>query len=482
MVISLKDFIFVKKLKFKFVKNKNMKKSFLLFLVLALFISKHMSAQVFQIGHTTITYTDPSRSSRSIATEIYYPTVTTGTSVPVSAGTFPVIVFGHGFVMTWDAYQNFWEDLVPQGYIVVFPKTEGSFSPVHAEFGKDLAFLVTKLQSESATNASSLFYNHVNTKSAIMGHSMGGGSSFLGAEYNTAITTMVSFAAATTTPSSITAAQHVSVPSLVFSGENDCVAPAPANQIKMYDSLSSLCKTFISIKGAAHCEFANYNLNCAFGESTCSPAPTITRTQQQDATSDFLRLWFEYYLKDSCSAWTTFNDSLSLSPRITHYQSCSINNPVITLSGGILTSTAASTYQWYWNGSLISGATSQNYTPTAAGNYYVEVTYFNACPYPSNTINFTPTGILIDSYFEDFKVSPNPSNENIKIDFVSKMEGVLHIRIKNVIGQVIFDRIVNASPGTRAAEVVDISKIEGGIYFVEISTSAFNYSTKIIKQ
>jgi hypothetical protein len=97
MVISLKDFIFVKKLKFKFVKNKNMKKSFLLFLVLALFISKHMSAQVFQIGHTTITYTDPSRSSRSIATEIYYPTVTTGTSVPVSAGTFPVIVFGFLF-------------------------------------------------------------------------------------------------------------------------------------------------------------------------------------------------------------------------------------------------------------------------------------------------------------------------------------------------------------------------------------------------
>lgn len=29
-------------------------------------------AQPFQVGHTTITFTDPGRNNRSIATEIYY--------------------------------------------------------------------------------------------------------------------------------------------------------------------------------------------------------------------------------------------------------------------------------------------------------------------------------------------------------------------------------------------------------------------------
>lgn len=447
-----------------------------------LILSFSTKAQTYSVGHTTITYTDPARSGRSIATEIYYPTTTAGTSVPVSAGAFPVIVFGHGFVMTWDAYQNFWDDLVPQGYIIAFPKTEGTFSPVHADFGKDLAFLVAKLQSESATNSSSLFYNHVNSKSAIMGHSMGGGSAFLGAQSNTSITTMVTFAAATTTPSSITAAQYVSVPSLVFAGENDCVAPPPANQVKMYDSLASACKAYISVKGGAHCEFANNNFNCAFGESTCSPAPTITRTQQQDVVSDFLKLWLEYYLKDNCTAMTTFNDSLAASPRITHNQSCSINNPVITQSGSVLTSTPATTYQWYWNGSVIPGATSQNYTATTAGNYYVEVTYFNVCPYPSNTINITTTGIMMSDYVLGLSIYPNPAHDFINIHFISKKDEKISIRLTNVVGQEIFRKSLSAFSGVDELENVDLSEIKKGIYFIELSSSEFSYKEKIIKE
>lgn len=288
-----------------------------------------LNAQPYQTGHIQITFTDPARAGRSIQTEIYYPAATAGTGVSCAAGTFPVIVFGHGFVMSWDAYQNFWDDLVPKGYIIAFPRTETSFSPNHGEFGKDLAFLVTKLQSESATNTASLFYNHITGKSAVMGHSMGGGSAFLAAENNTAITTMISFAAANTTPSSISAAVHITVPSLVFSGQNDCVAPSAAHQSVMYDSLAAECKTFISIKGGAHCEFANYNFNCSLGQSTCSPPPTITGAEQKDAVSDFLNPWLDYYLKEDPAAITIFNDSLMVSPRITYLQNCPLAATVI---------------------------------------------------------------------------------------------------------------------------------------------------------
>ncbi len=453
--------------------------SFASILFFLTFLSK---AQPYQIGHTQITYTDPARGGRSIQTEIYYPAVLAGESVPVSSGVYPVIVFGHGFVMAWDAYQNVWENLVPQGYIVAFPRTEGSISPVHAEFGKDLKFLVTKLQSESAVNVASLFYNHVNTKSAIMGHSMGGGSAFLAAESNTDITTMVTFAAANTSPPSIAAANNVLVPSLVFAAENDCVAPPAVHQIPMYDSLGAACKTFISIKGGAHCEFANFNFNCSFGQSTCTPAPTITRSQQQDASSDFLKLWLEYYLKDMCNSWNAFNDSLSVSPRITHNQSCTIADPVISLSGSLLTSTSAATYQWFFNGSIIPGATAQNYSATVAGNYYVEVTYYNNCPYPSNTVNVVTTGVPNNSGLEGLSIYPNPSDEFITVLFTPLSTADISIRISNLIGEVVYQNSFYGIANQIQTRRLSLMELKRGIYFIEVGSTTFKFVEKIIKQ
>ncbi len=472
----------MKNIKFKNSLTVISKRSKVIVLFFALIFSFILNAQPYAVGHSQITYTDPARAGRSIQTEIYYPATTAGTSVPVSSGTYPIIIFGHGFVMSWDAYQNIWDDLVPQGYIVAFPRTEGSFSPSHAEFGKDLKFLVSKLQSESATNVASIFYNHINAKSAIMGHSMGGGSAFLAAESNLNITTLVTFAAANTTPPSIAAARNVTVPSLVFAGENDCVAPPIDHQIPMYDSLASACKTFISVKGGAHCEFANNNFNCSFGQSTCTPTPTITRTQQQDAVSDLLKLWLEYYLKDNCNSWNIFNDSLAVSSRITNEQQCLINSPVISQSGLVLTSTIASTYQWYWNGTLIPGATSQSYTTTTGGNFYVIVTYFNTCPYQSNTINMTTTSTLNSSFVTEIKIYPNPANSQVAIDFLSQKQEQIVIRFKNVIGQLLLERSFDVIANQNVLVNQDISEFDSGIYFVEIEFEYSKLVRKIIKE
>jgi len=278
-----------------------------------------------QIGHTTVTFIDSSRSNRQIATEIYYPATTAGNNTPIASGVFPLITFGHGFVMTWSAYQNFWDTLVPEGYILAFPTTEGGFSPSHADFGADLKFLITKIQSNGA--GASVPQSSVGTTSAIMGHSMGGGSSFLAAENNSTVTTMVSFAAANTNPSSITASQNISVPTVLFSGSNDCVAPPPQHQDIMYDSTLAAYKTQIYITGGGHCYFANSNLNCTFGETTCSPSPAITRTEQQSAVNDFLKLWLAYFLKGDCPKAQEFQDSLLQSSRITYRQSQSIICP-----------------------------------------------------------------------------------------------------------------------------------------------------------
>jgi len=282
-------------------------------------------AQLYQVGHKQQTFVDPSRSKRNITSEIYYPSKATGNNVPIAPGQFPVLVFGHGFVMTWSAYEDVWNAIVPQGYILVFPTTETSFSPSHLDFGKDIAFLVGAMRAEG-TNSSSFYFGSVAAQSAVMGHSMGGGAAFLSVQYDSTITALATLAAAVTNPSSITAAHDIEIPSLVIAAANDCVAPPAQHQVPMYESLSSLCKTFVSITGGSHCQFADYNLFCSIGEGSCSPQPTISRLQQQATTFSFLIPWLNYFLKGNTEAGTQFQTILSTGEGITSLQNCSLIN------------------------------------------------------------------------------------------------------------------------------------------------------------
>lgn len=289
--------------------------------LLLLLCTARLAAQ--QIGHSTHTFTDPARNNRAVSTHIYYPATAAGDNTPIAPGAYPLILFGHGFVMVWSAYQNFWTDLVPEGYILVFPTTEGSFAPSHANFGQDLRFLISEIQDKGA--GPQVPAANVAATAAIMGHSMGGGASFLAAANNSAIATMVTFAAANTNPSAIEAAQQVAVPTLLFSGSNDCVTPPAQQQDLIYNAGVAAYKTQVYINGGGHCYFADNNFNCSFGEATCSPTPAITRSAQQAVTSDFLKLWLGYYLKNECSKAVAFQDSLATSTRITFRQNQAIS-------------------------------------------------------------------------------------------------------------------------------------------------------------
>ena len=308
------------------MKKINIRKTYLVIIFLC--ISSCLLAQTFNIGHTSMDFYDNARN-RNIPTEIYYPSDTNGDNVSISLGNFPVIVFGHGFIISWDSYDNYWTSLVPEGYILCFPTTEMGFTPSHQSFADDLIFLTSQMQIESQ-NSTSIFYNSILPKTGIMGHSMGGGASFLAAANNPNINTLINFAAAETNPSAISAARNINIPSLIFSGEDDCVTPPINHQNIMFDSLNSYCKTQINILNGGHCYFANENVLCSFGESSCNPTLNITRNEQQNITNDFLKIWLNFSLKSNQNSFTIFNDSLQTSNRITYSQFCnstSIINP-----------------------------------------------------------------------------------------------------------------------------------------------------------
>lgn len=453
------------------MKTKTLKRTQEVLMAIILFTLLFFVSETFaqyQIGHTQITFQDPDRGNRNIQTEIYYPASTTGDDVSMVAGSYPVIIFGHGFVMAWDAYQNLWEEFVPRGYIMAFPRTEGSIvSTDHQQFGWDLQFLVTAMQNEGAT-PSSIFYNGVASETALMGHSMGGGAAFLAADSlctngNTNLKTLIGLAPAESTTngvSSINSALSITVPAVVFSGSNDGVTPPVDHHIPMYDNLASVCKTFINVLGGGHCYFANPNTNCDLGEGTSSTGISITREEQHDITFDFANLWLDYTLKGDCNAFSEFNDSLQTSIRIDYNQACALNSvPVIVENSGDLTSSETGvSYQWFLDGNPIPSSNTQTITPTQDGDYTVEVTYANGCPETSAPYTVTLTAIN-DYILKDFNIYPNPASNQVRIE--GQKLNFNKFSIYNYSGQQVLEF-------TRNGNVVDISKLSKGVYFIRI--------------
>lgn len=346
-----------------------------LFLLNLLLLTVFASAQTYTVGTQTITYTDPARSNRSVGVDFRYP----GTNSALANGQFPFVIFAHGFSMDQTPYYPYADSLAKRGYIVGLLTTETGLSPSHPNFAQDLLFVHNKLISEGASNSASIFYQKVVAKGAIGGHSMGGGSTVLAAQYGNPQTCSFTFAAATTNPSSITAAKFMTKPYLSFGGSSDCIAPVNTNQTPMYDSSGAPCKFLVNITNGLHCQYGNANTACSFGEgfSGCASS-SLTRQQQIDKTLSFLVPYLDYYLKGDCSAWTRFEqvyssnttdvlrrnctNTIPTNPAITGNTSfCAGNNTVLTASP------AGFNYAWSNN------ATTQTNTVSAAGNYGVTI-------------------------------------------------------------------------------------------------------------
>lgn len=246
----------------------------------------HANAQS-EIGHTSFTFVDESRGNRSIYTEIYYPATAAGDDVPFEAGTHPLIVFGHGFVMGYTAYQNIWEALVPEGYIMAFVTTEGGIAPSHQDFALDLSFVLDGMLIENL-NTQSVFFNTMNDQQALMGHSMGGGCSWLAAAMNTNVDAVVGMAPAETNPSAIDAASSVSCSALVLSGSADAVTPPAEHHIPIYNNTVMGCKMMVTCDQGSHCGFANSGSLCDLGELGFNG---MTRETQQGHTAEILKMW-----------------------------------------------------------------------------------------------------------------------------------------------------------------------------------------------
>jgi dienelactone hydrolase len=304
-----------------------MKKHILIFALMPVVLFGR--SQNYPVGTQTVTYTDTSRSNRSISIDVHYPAVSAGASAAFANDSFPFVIIGHGFVMTPAAYYPFADTLAQRGYIVVMPNTETGFSPSHPDFAKDFIYLYRKLISES-NNPSSPFYHKVIGKGAIGGHSMGGGATVLSAQYSNPAECYFTFAEATTNPSSITAAAFMTKPYLSLSGSYDCIAPYTTNQLPTYDSSTSPCKYLIEITGASHCQFGAGATTCNIGETTTGcGSPPLSRTDQINICLAYLNPYLDYYLKGQIDSKRVLDSTYRTEPVTAKKSNCVAITPGI---------------------------------------------------------------------------------------------------------------------------------------------------------
>jgi PKD repeat protein len=136
--------------------------------------------------------------------------------------------------------------------------------------------------------------------------------------------------------------------------------------------------------------------------------------------------------------------------------------PVISINGNMLFSTQASSYQWYLNGSPISGATQQMYVPTQSGNYTVEVTDVNNCISISGILFFAPTSRDADKLSESSNIVlfPNPAFDYIDL-IIKDADLSDKFVVINILGEMMFEF---QPTDLNAIHRLDVSNLPTGNY------------------
>lgn len=173
-----------------------------------------------------------------------------------------------------------------------------------------------------------------------------------------------------------------------------------------------------------------------------------------------------YEINSAGTTLWSFTASGSVSQAF-RYSACQITSaapaiPTISSNGNVLTASSATTYQWYVDGVLIPGATSQTYTATQSGAYVVRVTDSNGCWFSYSAL-FDHALITDISSFDNsfrFTVYPNPSNGMINLSSEILPGTNFSVQVLDSRGRLVANEKNNM--------VLDLTHLENGVYFMNV--------------
>ncbi len=152
--------------------------------------------------------------------------------------------------------------------------------------------------------------------------------------------------------------------------------------------------------------------------------------------------------------------------------------PLVTFNQGILTTSAGTEIQWYFNDVAIAGATATTYKPTANGVYKVKLKDINGCV-ATASYGITILATAADNPFSTFYAFPNPATEVLHIGVPSAfLAPNYRVRISDMQGKEMRDSRVESRDNRLS---LDISALPTGNYVISFPELENQVSIKFQK-
>jgi glucose/arabinose dehydrogenase len=138
---------------------------------------------------------------------------------------------------------------------------------------------------------------------------------------------------------------------------------------------------------------------------------------------------------------------------------CTAQPPTLLVTDATLSSSDAISYQWYNDGTIVSGETAQVFTPSVAGYYSVLATVNTGCQLFSDTVWFSPVGLGVEHPSGmEMQIRPNPADDRVWVD--SELPAESRLLLIDAQGRIIADqRVAATGPAS-----MDLAGVAEGAY------------------
>ena len=141
--------------------------------------------------------------------------------------------------------------------------------------------------------------------------------------------------------------------------------------------------------------------------------------------------------------------------------------PIVTKNGYVLTSNYPNGNQWYYEGTLIEGATGQTYTVTHNTGYYSCTVTINGCTSAmSNLVWVDVVGVPEMPSEASFTIYPVPNNGEFTASIQYPSEEIFDIIVYSQLGSKIYELKDIHVIGGKCEQHIDLRPVSTGIYSV----------------